>query len=97
MCDKISYCIPPKCPTVSKKLGKNVPELHLAAIFCENKSETVAKHRINQSKNCPFVAGNTQNGGFWKKMEIFVFFGALGAFRPPNSASYFWASPITTA
>ena len=29
---------------------KNVPELHLVAIFCEKKSETVTKHRINQSK-----------------------------------------------
>ena len=28
---------------------KNVPELHLVAIFCEEKSETVAKHRVTWS------------------------------------------------
>ena len=29
---------------------KNVPEMHLVAIFCEKKSETVTKHKVNQSK-----------------------------------------------
>ena len=37
----------PAGPTGPRPLYKNVPELHLVAIFCEKKSETLAKHRRN--------------------------------------------------
>ena len=52
-----------------------------------NSSETWDK----SVKNYPFSAGNTQNGGGWgKKVEILVFLGVLGPFRPPNSAKLFF-------
>ena len=69
-------------------------ELHVVLIFCEKKSETVAKHRINQSKITLFrlaIPKMSVLGG----MGILVFFGVWGPFRPPNSAKLFLAGPIT--
>ena len=95
--DGVHWC-PSKCPTVSKKSKKNVPELHLAAIFCEKRSETVAKHRVTWSKITPFRLAIPKMAGVWeKKVEIFVFFGGLGLSDLRILLSYFWASPITPA
>ena len=73
-----SALVPSKYPTVSKKSKKNVPELHLAAIFCEKKSETVAKHRVTRSK-LPFFGWQYPKWrGFGKKVELSCFLGFWG-------------------
>ena len=76
---------------------KNVPELHLVAIFCEKKSETVTKHRVTWSKITLFRLAIPKMAGFWKKSGIFVFFGGFGAFRPPSSAKLFLGQPRYSA
>ena len=80
-------------PDSFEKIEKNVPELHLVAIFCEKKSETVTKQG-NSVKNYPFSAGNTQTGGLGGKKQNFRIFTSLGAFQPPISGKLFLASPI---
>ena len=74
---------------------KNVPELHLAAIVCEKKSETVAKYRVARSKIALFRLAIPKMAGVWGKKVEFSCFGGFGAFRPPNSAKLFLAGPIT--
>ena len=86
---------PPNPDSFEKIEKKNVPKLHLVAIFCENKSETVTKHRVTRSKIAPFRLEYPKWRGFGKKSGILVFFGGFGAFRPPNSAKLFLVSPIT--
>ena len=47
--------VPLQIPDSFEKIEKNnVPELHLGAIFCEKRSETVAKHNVTRSKITPF-------------------------------------------
>ena len=78
-----------------KNEKKNVPGLHLVAIFCEKKPETVAKHRVTRSKITLFRLAIPKMVGVWKKNGIFVFFGGLGLSGLRILLSYFWASPIT--
>ena len=78
--------MPLQIPDSFEKIEKNEPELHLVAIFCEKKSETVAKHRINQKKITPFRLAIPQMAGFFgEKVEILGFWG-FGAF--PASEFY---------
>ena len=77
-----AHWCPSKYPTVSKKSKKNVPELHLVAIFCEKKSETVAIHRVTRSKNTLFRLA-------MPKMACFR--GESGKFRV---LGVFWAFPL---
>ena len=51
--------------------------MHLAAIFCEKKSETVAKHRVTRLKITLFRLAIPKMAGVWKKSGIFAFFGLL--------------------
>ena len=74
-------------PRQFRKNQKNVPEL--VAIFCEKRSETVAKHRVTRSKITLFLLAIPKIAGFWKKRWNFRVFGGFGAFRPPNSAKLF--------
>ena len=70
-----------------------MPKLHLVAIFCEKKSETVAKHRVTRSKITLFRLAIPKMAGFWKKKWNFRVFWGFGAFRPPNSAKLFLGQP----
>ena len=73
------------------------PERYLVAIFCEKRSETVAKHMINQSKITLFRPAIPKMAVFAGKIEILVFFGGLGPFRPPNPAKLFLGQPHDSA
>ena len=53
---------------------------HLAAIFCEKKPETVAKHRVTRSKIALFRLAIPKMAGFWKKKWNFRVFWGFGAF-----------------
>ena len=63
-----------------KNRKKHVPELHLAAIFCEKKSETVTQHRVIQSKPILFRLAKPPMAGFWNKKWNFRVFLGVGAF-----------------
>ena len=71
-----------------------MPELHLAAIFCEKKSETVAKHRVTQSKITLFWLEIPKMAGFWEKSGIFAYFGVLGLSGLRILLSYFWPAQL---
>ena len=88
---------PPNPDSFEKIEKKNVPELHLVAIFCEKKSETVTKHGVTRSKNALFRLAMPKMAGFWKKKWNFRVFRGFGAFRPPNSAKLFVGQPHYSA
>ena len=89
---------PPNDRQFRKNRKKNVPELHLVAIFCEEKSETVRKHRVTRSKITLFRLAIPKMAGFWKKKKRnFGVFWGFGAFRPPNSAKLFLGQPHYSA
>ena len=75
---------------------KNVPELDLVAIFCEKKSETVAKHGANQSNITLFRLAIPKMAVFGKKsgnFSVFVF-GVWGLSGLRILLSYFWPAPL---
>ena len=71
---------PPNTRQFRKNRKKiNVQELHLAAFFCEKRSETVAKHRVTWSKITLFRLAIPKMAGFWKKkVEFSCFLGFWG-------------------
>ena len=77
-----SALVPLQMPDSFEKIEKKkyVPELHLAAIFCEKKSETVAKHRVTRSKITLFRLAIPKMAGVWgkKKVEFSCFLGFWG-------------------
>ena len=75
-----------------EKKKKNVPELHLVAIFYEKKSETVTKHRVTRSKITLFRLAIPKMAGFWKKKS--GIFGVLGLSGLRILLSYFWPAPL---
>ena len=85
---------PPNPRQFQKNKIKNAPELHLAAIFCERKSETVAKHRVTRSK-LPFFGWQYPKWRFWGEWKIWCFLGVWGLSGLRILPSYFWASRIT--
>ena len=74
-----AHWCPSKSPTVSKKSKKILPELHLVEIFCEKKTQTVAKHSVTRSKITLFRLAIPNMAGFWKKkVEFSCFLGFWG-------------------
>ena len=79
--------MPLQIPDSFEKIEKkNVPDLHLVAIFCEKKSETVG---VTRSKITLFRLAMPKMAGVWKKKLNFRVFWGFGAFRPLNSAKLF--------
>ena len=88
-----AHWCPSKWPTVSKKSKKKCAGTASSRDFCEEKSETVTKHRVTRSKITLFRLAIPKMAGVWKKKWNFRVFGGFGGFRPPNSAKLFWGQP----